>query len=64
MDSDIPGMKKGRIEHALQKEGYETVTFYNVDGSMGYRPDDSFFDGKAALSSQTQQLESGDHHPA
>ena len=32
MDSDIPGMKKGRIEHALQKEGYETVTFYNVDG--------------------------------
>ena len=32
---------------ALQKEGYETVTFYNVDGSMGYRPDDSFFDGKA-----------------
>ena len=47
MDNDIPGMKKGRIEHALQKEGYETVTFYNVDGSMGYRPDDSFFDGKA-----------------
>ena len=47
IDNDIPGMKKGRIEHALQKEGYETVTFYNVDGSMGYRPDDSFFDGKA-----------------
>lgn len=47
MDNDIPGMKKGRIEHALQKEGYETATFYNVDGSMGYRPDDSFFDGKA-----------------
>lgn len=47
LDNDIPGMKKGRIEHALQKEGYETVTFYNVDGSMGYRPDDSFFDGKA-----------------
>ena len=46
-DSDIPGMNKGRIEHALQKEGYETVTFYNADGSMGYRPDDSFFDGKS-----------------
>ena len=46
-DSDIPGMRKDRIEHALQKEGYDTVTFYNVDGSMGYRPDDSFFDGKA-----------------
>lgn len=46
-DNDIPGMRKDRIEHALQKEGYDTVTFYNVDGSMGYRPDDSFFDGKA-----------------
>ena len=46
-DNDIPGMNKGRIEHALQKEGYETVTFYNADGSMGYRPDDSFFDGKS-----------------
>ena len=46
-DSDIPGMNKGRIEHALQKEGYETVTFYNADGFMGYRPDDSFFDGKS-----------------
>lgn len=46
-DSEIPGMNKGRIEHALQKEGYETVTFYNADGSMGYRPDDSFFDGKS-----------------
>ena len=46
-DNDIPGMNKGRIEHALQKEGYDTVTFYNADGSMGYRPDDSFFDGKA-----------------
>lgn len=46
-DNDIPGMNKGRIEHALGKEGYDTVTFYNVDGSMGYRPDDSFFDGKS-----------------
>ncbi len=46
-DSDIPGMNKGRIEHALQKEGYDTVTFYNMDGSMSYRPDDRFFDGKA-----------------
>ena len=42
MDNDIPGMKKGRIEHALQKEGYETVNFYNVDGSMGYRPNETF----------------------
>lgn len=45
-ESEISGMNKGRIEHALQNEGYDTVTFYNVDGSLGYRPDDSFFDGK------------------
>ncbi len=46
VDNEIPGMNKGRIEHALNKEGYDTVTFYNVDGAIGYRPDDSFFDGK------------------
>ena len=46
VDNEIPGMNKNRIEHALQKEGYETVTFYNVNGSFGYRPDDHFFDGK------------------
>ena len=45
-ETDIPGMNKSRIEHALEKEGYDTVTFYNNDGSHGYRPDDSFFDGK------------------
>ena len=44
VDNEIPGMNKNRIEHALQKEGYDTVTFYNADGSLGYRPDDSFFE--------------------
>ena len=46
VDNEIPGMNKSRIEHALQKEGYDTVTFYNMDGALGYRPDDHFFDGK------------------
>ena len=46
VDNEIPGMNKNRIEHALQKEGYETVSFYNPDGSLGFRPDDSYFDGK------------------
>ncbi len=44
--NEIPGMNKGRFEHALNKEGYDTVTFYNNDGSLGYRPDDSHFNGK------------------
>lgn len=36
-------MNKGRIERALQKEGIEQVRFYNTDGALGYRPDDSYF---------------------
>lgn len=46
VNNEIPGMNKNRIEHALLKEGYDTVTFYNMDGALGYRPDDHFFDGK------------------
>ena len=42
-DNEIPGMNKGRIERALQKEGIEQVRFYNADGALGYRPDDSYF---------------------
>ena len=36
-------MNKGRIMRALQKEGIEQVRFYNTDGALGYRPDDSYF---------------------
>lgn len=43
VDNEIPGMNKGRIERALQKEGIEQVRFYNTDGALGYRPDDSYF---------------------
>lgn len=46
VDNEIPGMNKNRIVHALQKEGYEQVRFYNPDGKLGYRPDDSYFAGK------------------
>ncbi len=46
VDNEIPGMNKNRIVHALQKEGYEQVRFYNLDGKLGYRPDDSYFAGK------------------
>ena len=46
VDNEIPGMNKKRIEHALQKEGFGSVNFYNTDGSLGFRPDDSYFDGK------------------
>lgn len=46
VDNEIPGMNKGRIERALQKEGIEQVRFYNTDGALGYRPDDSYFADK------------------
>ena len=42
-DNEIPGMNKGRIERALQKEGIEQVRFYNTDGALGYKYDDSYF---------------------
>ena len=42
-DNEIPGVNKGRILRALQKEGIEQVRFYNTDGALGYRPDDSYF---------------------
>ena len=46
VDNEIPGMNKGRIARALQKEGIEQVRFYNTDGALGYRPDDSYFNEK------------------
>ena len=46
VNNEVPGMSKARIEKALNKEGFDTVKFYNPDGALGYRPDDSFFAGK------------------
>ena len=57
VDNEIPGMNKKRIEHALQKEGYSTVNFFNTDGSLGFRPDDSYFDGKEVSVSKLSKWE-------
>lgn len=48
-DNEIPGMNKGRIMRALQKDGIEQVRFYNTDGALGYRPDDSYFAEKIIM---------------
>lgn len=45
-NDEIQGMNKLRIQKALQREGIGTVNFYNPDGAFGYRPDDTYFDGK------------------
>ena len=44
--NEIPGISKDRIRSALTKEGFSNVRFYNPDGALGFRPDDSYFDGK------------------
>ena len=46
VNNEVPGMSKARIEKALHKEGFEQVNFYNMDGALGYRHDDSYFAGK------------------
>ncbi len=44
--NDLPGFNKDRIESALMKSGSSYVRFYNNDGSLGYRPDDHYFENK------------------
>ena len=46
VNNEIKGMNKQRFTNALQKEGYDNVRFYNVDGALGFRPDDSYFADK------------------
>ncbi len=46
VNNEIKGMNKQRFTSALQKEGYDTVRFYNPDGALGFRPDDSYFADK------------------
>lgn len=46
VNNEIKGMNKQRFTNALQKEGYDNVRFYNPDGALGFRPDDSYFADK------------------
>ena len=46
VNNEVPGMSKQRIEHALQKDGYTSVHFFNTDGALGYHPDDGYFEGR------------------
>ena len=46
VNNKIKGMNKQRFTNALQKEGYDNVRFYNPDGALGFRPDDSYFADK------------------
>ena len=57
VDNEVPGMSKKRIAQALKKEGFETVRFYNPDGALGYRPDDTYFAGKDVRVSKLRQYQ-------
>ena len=46
VNNEVSGMSKQRIEHALQKEGFLSVKFYNPNGALGYHPDDGYSAGK------------------
>ena len=45
-NNEVPGMSKDRFRKALEKQGFDTVKFFNVGGSLGYRHDDAYFSGK------------------
>lgn len=44
--NNLPGFSKTRIESALRAQGATFVRFFNKDGLLGFRPDDSYFEGK------------------
>ena len=44
--NNLPGFSKQRIESALRAQGAAFVRFFNKEGLLGYRPDDSYFEGK------------------
>lgn len=44
--NDLAGFSKERIEAALLKRGSTYVRFFNNDGSLGYKPDDTYFENK------------------
>lgn len=44
--NDLAGFNKERIEAALLKCGSSYVRFFNNNGSLGYKPDDTYFENK------------------
>jgi len=51
----LPGMNKDRITHALKKEGFTEVNFYNAGGALGLNKDNSYFAGKTATLTKLNQ---------
>ena len=52
MTNNLPGFSKQRIESALQTQGATYVRFFNKDGLLGFRPDDSYFEGREVVTAK------------
>ena len=50
--NNLPGFSKQRIESALRTQGATYVRFFNKDGLLGFRPDDSYFEGKEVVTAK------------
>lgn len=55
--NNLPGFSKTRIESALRAQGATFVRFFNKDGLLGFRPDDSYFEGKEVSTAKLEGKE-------
>ena len=54
---NLPGFSKQQIAGALMKQGASYVRFFNKDGLLGYRPDDSYFKDKEVFTAKLNNKE-------
>lgn len=57
MTNNLPGFSKTRIDSALRAQGATFVRFFNKDGLLGFRPDDSYFEGKEVTTAKLEGKE-------
>lgn len=55
--NNLPGCSKTRIDSALRAQGATFVRFFNKDGLLGFRPDDSYFEGKEVTTAKLEGKE-------
>lgn len=55
--NNLPGFSKTRIDSALRAQGATFVRFFNKDGLLGFRPDDSYFEGKEVTAAKLEGKE-------
>lgn len=61
VNNEVSGMRKDRIAHALKKEGYDEVRFYNAGGSLGLNKPNSYFKIRDVSLNQLKQYQLINH---